>query len=190
MHKKLYSMLLMAMFAALLAIGSYVRIPFPLCPITLQLPFAVLSGLLLGSKRGAGSALCFLAIGLAGVPIFSGGGGLTYVLKPTFGFILAFVGGAFLAGMIAENGEPKLRRLIPAALAGLIVIYAIGTVYYWCISHYYLGSDVGVWAMLVSCVFLPLPKDIVLCIFMALLSRRLLPLIRGMDGKGSKEGSL
>ena len=60
------------LFAALTAVGSLVTIPLPLIPITLQTFFVYLSGVILGSKRGAFSQILYVLIGIIGVPVFSG----------------------------------------------------------------------------------------------------------------------
>ena len=84
-------LVLCATFTALIAIGAFIRIPVPLIPFTLQLFFVTMAGFLLGPKTGTVSAGLYLGLGLVGLPIFAEGGGPTYVLKPTFGYIIGFV---------------------------------------------------------------------------------------------------
>lgn len=57
-------------------------------PFTLQYLFTMLAGLLLGSKRGTISVVAYMLLGLAGLPIFSEGGGLWYVFKPSLAISL------------------------------------------------------------------------------------------------------
>jgi biotin transport system substrate-specific component len=121
---------LCALFCALIAVGVFLRIPLPLVPFTLQLPFVCLAGLLLGPRRGALSAFLYVFIGLAGLPVFTQGGGLGYVLQPTFGYLLGFVGAAALTGAVAKRGIPSNTRLFLASLAGILVTYAVGIAYY------------------------------------------------------------
>ena len=61
----------MALFAALIAVGAFIRIPVPVCPFTLQFLFTMLAGLLLGGKYGALSVLVYLCVGLLGLPVFA-----------------------------------------------------------------------------------------------------------------------
>ena len=178
---KLKDITMTAMFTALICVGAYIRIPLPLCPLVMQFPLTILAGLLLGRNRGLMSVLCFLLIGLLGVPVFSGGGGIGYIFQPTFGFILGYCGAAYLTGWIAEQGEPTFRRLLLAGLAAIVLVYVVGLLYYFCISKYYLGSDVGIWAMIVSCWLVPLPKDIAMCFLLAAVARNVLPRIRRME---------
>ena len=97
---------LVALFAGLTAVGAFISLPLGPVPITLQTIFVLLSGILLGAKLGALSQIVYIALGLIGVPIFSGfTGGPQSVLKPSFGFIIGFVFAAFIVGKIAENNS-------------------------------------------------------------------------------------
>lgn len=112
-------LILCALFTALSAIGAFIRIPVPLVPFTLQITFTTLAGLLLGSKKGAISVAVYVLMGLIGIPVFTQGGGFSYVLKPSFGFLVAFIIGAFVnraycrketKSVILENTRCKLCR--------------------------------------------------------------------------------
>lgn len=86
------------------------------------------------------SALVYVALGLLGVPIFTEGGGLGYVFKPTFGYLISFALAAYVTGKIAHAAkEPSYARLALAAAAGLAVSYAIGVAYLYCITNFVLG---------------------------------------------------
>lgn len=67
--------ILVSLFAALTAVGAFIKIPLPHIPITLQTLVVMMSGNLLGHKLGALSQLLYLAVGLLGAPIFAYGGG-------------------------------------------------------------------------------------------------------------------
>ena len=87
-HRKTLMLVLTALFAALTAIGAFFKIPFALAAISLQFLFTAMAGILLGAGYGALSQAVYVLIGLVGVPIFALGGGFSYVLQPTFGFLL------------------------------------------------------------------------------------------------------
>ncbi len=101
------NLILSALFAALISVGTFIKIPTPLLPITLQTLFIILAGLILGSKFGAISVSIYVLLGLSGVPVFTQGGGVNYILNPTFGYILSFIPGAYLAGYIREKFGAK-----------------------------------------------------------------------------------
>ena len=80
-REKTYKIALVAMFAALSAIGAFIRVPMPMVPFTLQLFFTTMAGLLLGGELGALSVGVYVLIGLLGLPVFTGGGGFSYPCK-------------------------------------------------------------------------------------------------------------
>lgn len=104
------------------------HLPFSPVPITGQTFAVLLTGALLGSRRGALSLLAYLAEGLAGLPVFSAGrAGLAHLLGPTGGYLLGFVAAAWLTGRLAERGWD--RRPLTAALAmlaGNVALYLPG----------------------------------------------------------------
>ena len=71
MRLKTKDMILIALFAALTAIGAFIKIPTPLVPFTLQYLFCAYSGILLGAKHGLYSQLLYLGVGLMGFPVFT-----------------------------------------------------------------------------------------------------------------------
>ena len=181
--RKTKGIVLIALFAALTAAGAFLKIPVPVVPFTLQFLFTTLAGILLGGKRGALSVACYIVLGLLGLPVFSGGGGIAYVLQPTFGYLLGFCAGAFVTGQIAHRvSAPSVKRLLAANFAGLVLVYCFGMAYYWAIYQFYIGTGIGFWTLILYCFLLAVPGDIVLCIVAALLGRRLIPILR--KGKG------
>src|SRR5699024_2780446 len=131
-QSSIFKLTLGAMFIALTAIGANITaiVPFLVIggvPITLQTFFAILAGLVLGSRLGAFTMFAYMSLGLAGVPVFAQfTGGLTTVLSPSFGFILSFILVAYIAGKIREKYSHYVAYLI-ASLIALIVNYLIGT---------------------------------------------------------------
>ncbi|NLI54745.1 MAG: biotin transporter BioY [Clostridiales bacterium] len=172
-------MILVALFAALIAVGAFIRIPVPLVPFTLQTFFVSLAGMMLGKKLGAASALVYLFVGLIGIPVFTQGGGIGYVLKPTFGYLVGFVCGAFVTGAIARKAErPSFLRLLLAALAGLLVVYVLGTTYFYFLSNYYLGKQISLWTAVLYCFLVFIPGDAVMSLVAALVARRMIPVLQ------------
>lgn len=129
---------LIALFAALTALGARVTIPLPFTPVpmTLQVLFVLLSGLLLGSRLGMLSQMAYLTAGLIGMPIFAAGrGGPLVLLGPTGGYLMGFPLAAFVVGLISERRAEAGRGLAPlptkwatfgAALVGVAAIYLLG----------------------------------------------------------------
>ena len=135
-------LILWALFTALSAIGAFIRNPVPLVPFTLQITFTTLAGLLLGSKKGAISVAVYVLMGLIGIPEFTQGGGFSYVLKPSFGFLVAFIIGAFVTGLIIEmNQIPSFLRILGASFAGMAFVYVLGAIYFYIICTYYFTTS-------------------------------------------------
>ena len=105
-----------------------IRLPFSPVPVSGQTLAVLLTGALLGSRRGALAVIAYLAEGLAGLPVFAGGAaGLAYALGPTGGYLLGFVAGAFVTGWLAERGwDRRIGTTALAMLAGNLAIYAFG----------------------------------------------------------------
>ena len=118
-------------FACLTALGALVQIPIGPVPITLQVLFVILAGLVLGSRLGALSQIEYLAIGLAGAPVFAQGKfGLMALLSPTAGYLVGFVAMAYVVGLVAESASrPGRARLFVAGLLGIPVLYVFGAIW-------------------------------------------------------------
>ena len=130
MREKSTEIAMVSLFAALTAVGAFIRIPIPYVPLTLQTLMVMLAGLILGGRLAALSQLLYLAIGLLGLPIFAQGGGPGYVLQPSFGFLLGFIAGAYLIGRMVERVERlSFPRTLAALLLGQAAIYILGIVY-------------------------------------------------------------
>ena len=81
---------LLPLFTVLTAVGAFIKIPLGAVPVSLQTVFVLLSALLLGKKAAISQGL-YVLLGLLGLPIFTGGGGIGYVLTPTFGYLIGFI---------------------------------------------------------------------------------------------------
>lgn len=168
------SMVYLALFTSLITVGAFIRIPVPVCPFTLQLFFTTLAGLLLGSRRGAAAIAVYVALGLAGIPVFTEGGGPSYIFQPTFGYLAGFISGTWLTGKLSETAaHPSLSRLLAAGFSGLAIVYIFGISYVYIINTWYLGTPIGIWPLFLYCFFLAVPGDIILCILAAGTAKRI-----------------
>lgn len=170
------------MFAALMAVGAFIKIMIPLgvfeVTFSLQFFFALLAGFFLGARRGFTSVLVYLIIGLIGVPVFAHGGGPAYVLKPTFGFLIGFAFAALVAGTVYKKlGRCTFPRLLLAAFAGEMVYYACGLVYYYIMFNFILpnGSSIAIPELLSVWFLSTVIPDFTLCVAASFVARQLLP---------------
>lgn len=175
---------LCAMFTALMVVGAFYRIPIPHLPITLQNFFAMMAGLLLGGELGAVSVAVYVLLGLLGLPVFTEGGGIFYVLKPSFGYLVAFILGAYITGKIANaKGEPSFKRILAANFIGLAVVYAIGMTYFFIAMNVWTaGASMTVKKLFAACFIPVIPGDIVKCIVAAIIAVKLIPITKRYTG--------
>ena len=183
---KVKDLILTALFAALTAIGAFLGFKFVLASITLQFLFTAMAGVLLGRRYGALSQAVYVLLGLVGVPIFAQGGGFSYVLQPTFGFLLGLIPAAWVVGAAADESLDP-RRMALASLAGLAVLYAVGMPYMALILNVYMGKGMTLSALLWAGMLPYLPGDAVKIIVAAGLCpvlRRRLKLADGSHKQG------
>lgn len=92
-----------AVFAALISALSQINVAFGPVPFTLQTLGVALTALVLGPWRGAAAVLLYVAVGVAGLPVFAGGrAGLAVLLGPTGGYLVSFIVGSILIGHVAR----------------------------------------------------------------------------------------
>ena len=174
-----------ALFVALMVAGAFIKIPIPVMAITFQTVFSVLAGLMLGQKKGMIAMTAYAILGLIGVPVFTQGGGIFYVMKPSFGYILGFIAAAGVAG-ICYNRKKRLWQIVLLALAATLADYAVGVLYF--IAVWEISGYPNLWASVISYNLFYLPKDAVLAVLAALLSRAVTPAIIKMHGKVKSTG--
>lgn len=114
--------------AALVAIAAQIAIPLWPVPITMQTLAVLLVGSSLGALRGALSMGLYLAVGLLGLPVFSGAGsGVDVLLGSSGGYIVGFVFAAAFTGWLAQRAwDRKILRAVLGFLGGTVVTFAVG----------------------------------------------------------------
>ncbi len=102
-----------------IAIAAQISVPMIPVPMTLQTLAILTVGFALGARLATITLLTYLAEGAMGLPVFANGGaGLAYMFGPTGGFLVGFVGMAWLAGWAADRG--LARRALPAIAIALV----------------------------------------------------------------------
>jgi biotin transport system substrate-specific component len=93
-----------------------------------------------GRTAGVLTQITYLLLGLLGLKIFNEGGGIEYLQKPAFGYLLAFIPGAWVCGQLAfkrnyrrdkrdNRAKPQLENLGLSCLCGLLTIHVLGILY-------------------------------------------------------------
>jgi biotin transport system substrate-specific component len=145
-----------AVFAAIVAVlglpGGFTV--FGAVPITAQTLGVMLAGAILGPWLGALSMTVFLALVAAGLPLLAGGrGGIGVFLGPSAGYLIGWIVGAFVIGLIVHAGgrKPVVWRTFAGVVAGgILVVYALGIPVQSAVTRLPLGETA-----LTSLVFVP-----------------------------------
>ena len=152
---KLQKMVMVAVFAAVMAVLSQISIPLPTgVPVTLQTFAVALCGYVLGLGMGGTALAVYLALGAVGLPVFAGfGGGVGAFLGVTGGFLWGFFVMSLLCGLGAKQTRKWLALLL--GLVGLLLCDVCGAIQFALVMSTSLPQ-----AFLIAC--LPyLIKDIV-----------------------------
>ncbi|WP_448060390.1 biotin transporter BioY [Cellulomonas hominis] len=176
---------LVSTFAAFVAVCAVLpAIPTGVSvPITLQTFAVMLTGLVLGPRRGALAVLLYLAVGFAGLPVFAGGsGGLGVLGGASAGYLLAFPLAAVVAGAVgtlARRVRPGLRVVVlfgAATSASLLTVHPLGIA----VMGWRLGLSAGE-AVSAGAVFLPgdVIKNVLAAVVAAAVFRAFPDLLRG-----------
>ena len=125
-HQKIVAMVQIALFAAIIAVCSWIQIPMTV-PFTMQ-TFAVFCALAtLGGKGGTISVLIYIVLGAVGVPVFAGfTGGVGILFGTTGGYIISFLFTGLLFWLITHFLGDKLPVMILALVLGLAVCAVVG----------------------------------------------------------------
>ncbi|MBN2879686.1 MAG: biotin transporter BioY [Clostridia bacterium] len=134
-------------FVAFLCVSGILSVPIPMTAIELSLQTAVVVVLacVLDRKLAFLTILAYILLGLTGVPVFSQGGGIAYVFKPSFGFLLGFAAGAYALSAIYSSSKFKKRftAFLVGSAAFMIIVYTFGVAYMYMILNYYMNVEIS-----------------------------------------------
>lgn len=163
--------------ALLVSLAAQVSILLPGTPVPMTLqPLAVLIvGGLLGPRFGTLAMVSYLAMGVAGLPVFTpfGAPGLARLFGPTGGYLLAYPVAAAVTGLLCARAVNPLQRGL-AALAGLATIHLGGMLQLLVIT----GSAAAAFA---AGVFPFIAKDLVNLLVVTLVVQRFQPSTRALN---------
>ena len=187
-NKKLtvYELTKCAIFAALLAICSWITVP-SVIPFTMQ-TFAVFTMCaVLGTKLSVITVMVYIVLGAIGLPVFSGfRGGVGVLIGATGGYIWGFLLTALACGILIDLqkkcGKESKTFTVLSMLVGLILCYASGTLWYYYVYTSKNGSTT-IWAILCAAVFPYIIPDIIKILLAVLTSGQLKKLDSNIKNK-------
>lgn len=122
--RSLTDLALAAVFAALIIVLAFVSIPVGSAgvPIVLQNAAFILTGLVLGARRGLITVAIFFALGLV-LPVLAGGRSITAALAgPTAGYIIGYIVSTALAGFLAYH--LRGNRYLALSIAAIVALFS------------------------------------------------------------------
>lgn len=130
-NKKIKVLIQMAILLSLLIVSAKLVIPLPFLDyLSLQIVVVYLCYPLLGLRRAVLVLILYLIMGLLGLPVFANGGGVMYVFKPSFGFLVAYIGLPFIQQMAyGYKDRMTWKRCFIGNYIGLIMIHLVGFSY-------------------------------------------------------------
>lgn len=172
-NSKIKDIVFIGISAALIAVCSWISIPLPTVPITLQTMGVCLIAGLFGLKRGTLATAVYIALGALGVPVFSGfTGGVGIILGQTGGYIIGFIFTALIVGHASDKFKGRLLPLILSMVIGILVCYAFGTAWF-AVVYAKSNEPASLLTILGWCVFPFLLPDAVKIAVAAVLANRL-----------------
>lgn len=128
-HTHTKHMVLIALFASLIAVTGYISIPLPISPVPIsgQTLAILLAGLLLSPRDAFMAVVLWILMGIAGMPVFSGGrAGLAVLTGPSGGYIIGFIFAAVATSRLKGKKPNLMRYGLACLLSSLVLVYAFG----------------------------------------------------------------
>lgn len=169
---------LTAVCTSLVIAGAFIQIPSPLVPFTLQTFFVQLTASMLGSLWGGMAIGLYLFMGLVGIPVFTKGGGFTYVLQPTFGYLIGFLFGTIIGAFVIKLFKKKnYLAYFTGNIVNLLISYACGMIYFYFIQTFYFGKAVTAYTIFVTLFLVFLPTDFIFTLLASFAAVKLKPIL-------------
>lgn len=168
-----------ALLMALIIIGGKLQIPLPYFDYyTLQFTFVLMTAVVLPLRYALMTLGGYVFLGLLGLPVFAGGGGISYVLRPSFGYLIGFVAtGAVLAYLTDKKLPQTAKQYYVLNFIGVLITYAFGLSYKSLILTYYMNEAVPFWIIFTGAMAFDIPADLIMIFFLTFLEVKIVPLL-------------
>ncbi|MCR5835297.1 MAG: biotin transporter BioY [Lachnospiraceae bacterium] len=139
---------LIAMFAAFIAVCSYISIPLGPVPFTLQTFAVFVVAAILGTKRGTLTVIIYILVGAIGIPVFNGAGGVGVLAGSTGGYILGFILTALTVGLMNDyiklkNHGARMALMAGSMLIGDVLCFIVGTIHFMNLTEMNLATSLS-----------------------------------------------
>lgn len=169
-----------ALAVALIVVGSLIKIPIGIVPITLQM-FMCFTLTLLLQKKACIAIAVYILMGLLGLPVFASGGGFSYVLVPSFGYLLGFLAGSIIIGFsFPYIKDKKFINVLGMVLLYELIVYIFGLGYWAILYNFIVDKSLSAYTLFVSgfCVFIP--TDLFWCFLSSFIYKKMEPRLHNL----------
>ncbi|MDR0454728.1 MAG: biotin transporter BioY [Deferribacteraceae bacterium] len=165
---------------SLFAVSAFIRIPTPFVPLTMQTFVVLLAPMLVGAKYSFAAVALYIALGLAGLPIFANGGGPAYIFQPTFGFLIGFLLSTIPCGLLSRNKNGFLPLFLSGMIAS-VIIHLAGGIGFWLSMNLAQGKDVSLYKAATLAVVPFIVPNFIKLTAAVFIARRLKPALRDLS---------
>ena len=168
-----------ALCLTLIIIGARIQIPLPYFDYyTLQFTFILLTAVLLPIRYAVSVMAAYIILGLIGVPVFAAGGGLGYILRPSFGYLIGFLATIAAISTIYNHKPLKARKyFFLLNLLGIVITYLFGLGYKAAIINIYLNQALPLWTIITGAFAFDIPADAIMIALLSMVEPRILKAI-------------
>jgi biotin transport system substrate-specific component len=133
----------------LLTLSAKISVPVVPVPVTLQTLAVALLAAGFGARIAVATVALYLIEGLAGLPVFATGGGIDYVLRPSFGFLVGYLPMAWVIGTVADRGGTNnFFTLLGAMIVGDAIAFTFGFLWLIVVANLIVNSGAALPAWL------------------------------------------
>lgn len=164
-------------FTALICLLSLIKLP--VFPVPVSLAFFAVNTIVLISdlKVSFISVLLYVILGLCGLPVFSQGGGIGYVLNISFGYLLGFLVAPFTSFLAKKVFKTKSYNMI-LGIINIFTVYTFGCLYAWVLSYIYLKTKMDIKYLITYFVLIFIPTDMIFCYLSSKIAERLKRIVK------------
>ncbi len=164
---KIKTMAISALFTAIIAATAWISVPTPFgINLTLQTFGVCLAAFCLDTRAGLASVAAYIAIGVAGLPVFSSfTGGIGVLLGASGGFLWGFLPTAVLCGAAKRQNKKPLKYLL--MVLSVLLCHTAGVVQFCAVS------GINAWAGFISASLPFLPKDLIMVFLAEFVSKKI-----------------
>lgn len=166
------SMCVVALFTVVLIVSAFIKIPISIVPVTMQTFAVILCGLLLERRLSVLAVSLYVFMGLLGLPVFANGGGLVYILQPSFGYLMGFLAAVYFIGTFSKKKDSYVKTFMISIIA-ILIIYSFGLSYFVGLQSAYFSKPLDFGWIFYFLFLVYLPGDVIACIIASYLKSRI-----------------